>query len=313
MEAIWTEKYRPLVLDDIVGQEQVVRRLKSFVKNKSLPHLLFAGAAGTGKTTSALAISREIFGEEWRRNILELNASDERGIDVIRNKVKNFARTRAIGDVPFKIIYLDESDALTREAQQALRRTMENYAGTCRFILSCNYSSKIIDPIQSRCSVFRFGLIDEESIMGRLKEIGRKEKLELEKDGLAAVVQLADGDLRNAINILQAAASVGKKVSEKHVFEVASQADPKEVEKIIKLAVDGKFLEARGKIEDLLIKEGVAPSDIIKEIHGVVMKMEIGDKKKIEFLDRIGEYEFRIVEGSDPRIQLSALIAQFSK
>ena len=313
MEAIWTEKYRPLVLDDVVGQEHIVKRLKSFVERKSLPHLLFAGAAGTGKTTAALCISRQIFGEDWRRNILELNASDERGIDVIRNKVKNFARTMAIGDYPFKIIYLDESDALTREAQQALRRTMENYSATCRFILSCNYSSKIIDPIQSRCSVFRFRLINGEDIAKRLGKIAKGEKVELDRSGAEAIVKLADGDLRNAINILQAAASTAKKVSDKTVFEVASQADPEVVQKILKLALDGKFLDARGKVEDLLIAEGVAPSDIVREIHGAVLKMDIDDKRKIELLDKIGEFEFRIVEGGDPRIQLSALIAQFSK
>src|SRR3989344_2344760 len=139
VEDVWTEKYRPLTLDEVSGQELIVKSLKSFVKNKSLQHLLFVGPAGTGKTTCAIAVARELFGENWRQNILELNASDERGIDVIRNKVKTFARTKAFGDVPFKLIYLDESDALTQEAQQALRRTMENYTKTCRFILSCNY------------------------------------------------------------------------------------------------------------------------------------------------------------------------------
>ncbi|HDD05185.1 MAG TPA: replication factor C small subunit, partial [Candidatus Aenigmarchaeota archaeon] len=161
---IWTEKYRPKTLDEVVGQEKVVEKLKAFVRAKNLPHLLFAGPAGTGKTTCALAIARELYGEEWRDNLLELNASDERGIDTIRTKVKEFARTKPIGDFPFKIILLDEADALTRDAQQALRRTMENFSSTCRFILDCNFSSKIIEPIQSRCAIFRFKPLEKEAI-----------------------------------------------------------------------------------------------------------------------------------------------------
>ena len=162
--AIWTEKYRPKKFHEIKGQEAVVNRAEAFVKQKNMPHLLFAGPAGTGKTSLSLVIAKNLFKDSWYENFLELNASDERGIDVIRVKVKDFARTRAIGDVPFKIIYLDECDALTKEAQQALRRTMENYTQTCRFILSCNYSSKIIDPIQSRCSVFRFKPLPKKSV-----------------------------------------------------------------------------------------------------------------------------------------------------
>ena len=160
--AIWTEKYRPKEFSEIKGQKEIVKRVKAFVEQKNMPHQMYAGPAGVGKSTLALVVAKKLFGDQWHQNLLELNASDERGIDIVRVKVKDFARTKAIGDVPFKIIFLDECDALTREAQQALRRTMENYTSTCRFILSCNYSSKIIDPIQSRCAVFRFKPLDKE-------------------------------------------------------------------------------------------------------------------------------------------------------
>ena len=156
MHNIWTEKYRPTSFNDVKGQEKIVARIKAFVKQKNMPHILFAGPAGVGKTSLILVAAKELYGDNWGANILELNASDERGIDIIRNQIKDFARTKAIGNVPFKIAILDEADALTKEAQHALRRTMENYSSTCRFCLIVNYSSKIIDPIQSRCSLFRF-------------------------------------------------------------------------------------------------------------------------------------------------------------
>ena len=178
--AIWTEKYRPGSFSEIKGQKEIVKRAEAFVKQRNMPHLLFSGPAGVGKTTLALVIAKSLFKEGWKGNLLELNASDERGIDVIRHKVKDFARTRAIGDVPFKIIYLDECDALTREAQQALRRTMENYTQTTRFILSCNYSSKIIDPIQSRCAVFRFKPLDKEDVFEIIEKIAKDEGIKID-------------------------------------------------------------------------------------------------------------------------------------
>ena len=176
---IWTEKYRPVSFDEIVGQQEIIKRTRSLVQSLNIPHLLFAGSAGIGKSTLALIIVKELFKENWRENFFELNASDERGIDVVRQKVKDFARTKALGKVPFKVIFLDEADALTREAQQALRRTMENYTNTCRFIMSCNYSSKIIDPIQSRCVVFRFKLLEKKDVEKVIKKITEKENLKI--------------------------------------------------------------------------------------------------------------------------------------
>jgi len=170
MEDIWIEKYRPKKLDDVAGQSKIIERLKTYAKTKSVPHLIFAGHAGTGKTTSAIALSREVFGDTWKQNFNELNASDERGIGIIRGKIKDFARTAPIGKNRFKILFLDEADSLTNDAQAALRRTIEKYTHICRFILSANYSSKIIEPIQSRCTVFRFGPIKPDDIRNYMRK-----------------------------------------------------------------------------------------------------------------------------------------------
>jgi len=248
--AIWTEKYRPCTFDEIAGQEEIVAKVRAFVKQGNMPHLLFAGPAGVGKTTLALVVARQLFGEAWRGNFLELNASDERGIDVVRVKVKDFARTRSIGDVPFKIIYLDECDALTKEAQQALRRTMENYTQTCRFILSCNYSSKIIDPIQSRCTVFRFKPLPEAALRAIIKNIMDAEGLAGDEAMRNALMEVSHGDVRRLENILQACTATGKReqgkirITEDDIFSIASFAKPREVSSIIALAVEGKFPEA---------------------------------------------------------------------
>ena len=191
---IWTEKYRPIDFEGLVGQSEIVKRVKNLVNSLNIPHLLFAGPAGTGKSTLALIIVKQLFGERWKENYLELNASDERGIDVVRQKVKTFARTKSLSKVPFKVIFLDEADALTREAQQALRRTMENFTNTCRFIMSCNYSSKIIDPIQSRCAIFRFKLLEKKDVSAIIKKIAETEKLEVEEPAIEALYEDSEGD-----------------------------------------------------------------------------------------------------------------------
>lgn len=307
---LWVEKYRPQVLDEVFGQTSIIKRLKSFISNKNMPHLLFSGPAGTGKTTSAMCIARELYGDEWRMNFMETNASDERGIDVVRGKIKDFARTMSLGDFNFKIILLDEADSLTKDAQHALRRTMELYANTCRFILDCNYSSKIIDPIQSRCAVFRFKPLEENAVVDYLKEICTKEKINPDPGALKAVYQVSGGDLRKALNILQSSASVSKSFNEELVFEVASYAQPKEMEKVITLSLEGSFTQARKLLFDVMIKYGLSGIDAIKQIQSIVMGLKIDDKLKVKILDRVGEYEFRMVEGADEFLQLDALLAQ---
>jgi replication factor C small subunit len=308
--AIWTEKYRPNNFSDVKGQIEIVKRVESFVKQKNMPHLLFSGPAGVGKTSLSLVIAKQLFGEGWRNNFLELNASDERGIDVVRVKVKDFARTKAIGDVPFKIIYLDECDALTKEAQQALRRTMENYTQTCRFVLSCNYSSKIIDPIQSRCAIFRFKPINKEELMVLIDKIASEEELKIDDKAKLALIEISEGDCRRLENVLQSSAAIDKNITEELLYSLASIAKPKEVNEVLNLALENNFKESREKLLDVMLNYGLSGLDIIKQIQKELLNLELDNRKKMNLISECGEAEFRMTEGSDEYLQLEAFLAK---
>jgi DNA polymerase III delta prime subunit len=480
-EEIWLEKYRPQTLSEVVGHDAIVERLQSYVDQDDLSHMLFAGPAGVGKTTSAIAIARELYGENWEDNFLELNASDERGIDVVRDRVKSFART-SFGGGGYRIIFLDEADALcvppgtevvtgypsspevkdieevdesgepipsvdfetneiqsdrgklvdsgvadffelqladgrtvqaslthpffvvgedgalvekelrelspgdeiaefgddigvtrceicgersderrerivetlsdgglrtvntvevsrieyshrgkaynismeetpnfmlangilthnTSDAQAALRRTMEQFSNNVRFILSCNYSSQIIDPIQSRCTVFRFSPLPDEAVRLQVREIADEEGIEVTDDGMDALVYVAGGDMRAAINGLQAAAVTGQVVDEEAVFEITSTARPEDIEEMVTRALGGDFTAARSQLDRLLTEEGIAGGDVIDQLHRSVWEFDLDDRAAVRLLDRIGEADYRITEGANERIQLEALLA----
>ncbi|BBG26706.1 replication factor C small subunit [Sulfuracidifex tepidarius] len=313
-DALWTEKYRPRTLSEVVNQKEIVERLKRFISEKNMPHLLFAGSPGTGKTTIALALVRDMFGENFRDYFLELNASDERGIDVIRNKVKEFARALPGKEVPFKVILLDEADNMTSDAQQALRRTMELFTSTTRFILACNYLSKIIEPIQSRTALFRFYPLKKEDVVARLMYIANKEKVSYDEEALNAIYDVTMGDMRKSINLLQASSAYGK-VTVESVYKVLGLAKPKEIEEMMNYAIQGDFTNARSKLRELLITYGLSGEDIVKQMHREIVggnSLKIPEELKVVIADYLGEAEFRIIEGADDDIQLSAVLAKLS-
>ncbi|MCF3652819.1 MAG: replication factor C small subunit [Aigarchaeota archaeon] len=310
----WVEKYRPKTLDEIVNQEEVVSSLKNILQTKAVPHMLFAGPPGVGKTATAHAFARDLFGPNYIEDgyFLEINASDERGIQTIREKVKMFARQIPMGEYSFKILFLDESDQLTDDAQHAFRRVMEQFSVTCRFILAANYSNRIIEPIQSRCAVFRFKPLSKIHVIQYLKRIADNEGLEVDDQAYEVIYDFSEGDMRKAINILQACASISKKIEEKTVYEVMGYVSRGEVRRILELALSGKFTDARDEVRRLLYIQGIMPSDLISAIYRELFYIDLDEDDKLELLDLLGEVDYRISEGATPEVQLMAFLARLA-
>ena len=308
---MWVEKYRPKKISEIVGQTEIIGSLEALIKDPTdMPHLMFSGSAGVGKTTTALCISRQILGDNIEGNLLELNASDERGIGMVREKVKKFSGFAGLSDAPFKIIILDEADEMTSDAQTALRRIIEDTAKICRFILIANNISKIIDPIQSRCATFKFTTVSEKDIISRLEVIAKIEKIKTDKKGLKAIYDYSQGDLRHAINLMQATASLGG-ITEETVKSSAGLTKTTDVDEVLKIALSGNVIEAREKMIELIKVYGMSVSDFLKYINSAVFKSK--HKKLSEILEVIAKYDYRILVGANSEIQLSAMLAELAK
>ncbi|HXW37803.1 MAG TPA: replication factor C small subunit [Nitrososphaerales archaeon] len=309
---MWVERYRPTKLAELVNQEGIKNRIQLLLGKKGdMPHLLFAGPPGSGKTTAAMIIAKEVLGENRDEYVLSLNASDERGIDVVRARIKTFARfvDRREG-VPFRMVILDECDEMTHDGQTALRRIMEESSGYTRFILVCNYSSGIIEPLQSRCVLFRFQRLDEASVVEHLGEIAKKEKVRVEDDGaLAEIYEATQGDMRQAINMLQAASASGELDAER-VKVVAGTTVKARAAEIVKLAIDGDFPSARSKMLELTRVYGIPERDFLKFANEAVTSMEVDDLQAV--LTILAEFDYRLVQGAQPELQLTAMLAQLS-
>lgn len=308
-QAIWTEKYRPETLDDIIGHEPVVERLKDYVDDDEVPHMLFGGPPGVGKTAAITAFAREVFGDDWRNNFDELNASDERGIDVIRDKVKGIARSSPAGDAQFTILFLDEADQLTTEAQASLRRIMEQYSDVTRFAFSCNYQNQIIDAIQSRCAVFRFGRLSNDEMRDLLSRVIEGEDIDVEDGYLVdRIIVESRGDARSAINMLQSAVSNGE-LTKESVDAISSSVNQSEVEDIVELAISGELDDAMQRLDNQLLKKGVDTQTIADEFLWTIKTKDIPAPGKAKIIDKLAETEYRVLTGANPNVQFHSFIA----
>uniref|UniRef100_A0A1A8BXW2 Activator 1 subunit 5 n=1 Tax=Nothobranchius kadleci TaxID=1051664 RepID=A0A1A8BXW2_NOTKA len=308
----WVEKYRPQTLDDLISHKDILSTLQRFISEDRLPHLLFYGPPGTGKTSTILACARQLYKDkEFNSMVLELNASDDRGIDVVRGPILSFASTRTIFKKGFKLVILDEADAMTQDAQNALRRVIEKFTENTRFCLICNYLSKIIPALQSRCTRFRFGPLSPDQMVPRLEHVIQQENVEVTPDGMKAVVTLSSGDMRRSLNILQSTSMAYGKVTEDTVYTCTGQPLRSDIANILDWCLNKDFNSAYSQILQLKTLKGLALHDILTEVHLLVHRVDFPPAIRITLLTKLADIEHRLASGTNEKIQLSSMVAAF--
>nr|1SXJ_B Chain B, Activator 1 37 kDa subunit [Saccharomyces cerevisiae] len=308
----WVEKYRPQVLSDIVGNKETIDRLQQIAKDGNMPHMIISGMPGIGKTTSVHCLAHELLGRSYADGVLELNASDDRGIDVVRNQIKHFAQKKLhLPPGKHKIVILDEADSMTAGAQQALRRTMELYSNSTRFAFACNQSNKIIEPLQSQCAILRYSKLSDEDVLKRLLQIIKLEDVKYTNDGLEAIIFTAEGDMRQAINNLQSTVAGHGLVNADNVFKIVDSPHPLIVKKML---LASNLEDSIQILRTDLWKKGYSSIDIVTTSFRVTKNLaQVKESVRLEMIKEIGLTHMRILEGVGTYLQLASMLAKIHK
>lgn len=309
----FVEKYRPDSLDDIVSHTEIIDTITRFIDSKKMPHLLFYGPPGTGKTSTIIAIAKKMYGKNYNSMILELNASDERGINIVRDKIKSFCATQQIVNRGIKLVILDECDAITSAAQFALRRVVEKYTRTTRFCFICNYVSKVIPALQSRCTRFRFSPLKTDHILVKLDEICNAESLKINKKSKEAIVSLSGGDMRKVLNILESASLAHEKIVEENIYACTGRPCPEDVDAIMQSLLKDDYKNASKTFDKIRINKGLTLEDLVNDLHKAVMKADLGNKRKIFLVERLAKVHQRAAIGCSEKIQVASIIGAFQE
>lgn len=322
----WTEKYRPATLDEVVAHDEILGTLRRLMKLGSMPHLLFYGPPGTGKTTTIRACAHHLYGKDRiRANVLEMNASDDRGIDVVRNQVREFSSTSSIfsmmgpssststgsSSAPFKLVVLDEADQMSHDAQAALRRVIEKYTKNVRFCILCNHINKVIPALQSRCTRFRFAPVKKAAMMPRLRHVVEQEGVPFTPEGLAAAYRLCQGDLRRCLNTMQSAALSMNSITEESVYRVTGNPTPTEVTALVSDMLSADFATCWPKVEAAVAEKGLSMMDLVREIHPVMMAMDLPQDCKCFLLSKLADLEYYAAGGAREAVGLAGLLGAF--
>lgn len=308
----WVEKYRPQNLEELISHKEIINTIQRFIQEDRLPHLLFYGPPGTGKTSTILACARQLYSpREFNSMVLELNASDDRGIGIVRGPILSFASTRTIFSSGFKLIILDEAEAMTTDAQNALRRVIEKFTENTRFCLICNYLSHIIPALQSRCTRFRFGPLTPEQMQSRIDYVIQQEGVKAVPDGIQSLISLSQGDMRRALNILQSTAMAYGTVDENSVYSCTGQPLPSDIASIVHWMLNDSFSTAYQNIMKLKTLKGLALQDILTQVHLYIQRVDFPSNVRITLLEKMADIEYQLSTGSSEKIQLGALLGAF--